>query len=429
MISIYFLIPMVILVIAFIIKMPISLGMILGTLAYFFAKGQNVGSTVHILINAMMNSYVLLSIPLFIFTANVMNNGAVTEKMYSFINGIFGRFRGGTAYVNVFGSLVFAGMTGSSVADASGLGKMEIEQMKKEGYDAGFSCALSATTAILGPTFPPSIILVIYSTLSGASVGNLFLGGMVPAVLLSLAFSAYITLTAKKYNYPYGIRQKGKEFIRSTIAAIPALLTPVILLGGIYTGIMTPTEAGATGALWALVVSFLIYRNLDLKALWNILKDTAKSTGTVGLIVLAAYGFSHIVAAEHVPEIIGNFIITTTDNKYLFLLIINIVLLILGCFFDSNTIQLVFLPTVIPAVQYLGIDMVHFGVITSLNIIIGQCTPPFGVLLFIVSGLTKTPLKDVINKAIPLVVVAIITLFILVFVPDLIMFLPNHFGR
>jgi tripartite ATP-independent transporter DctM subunit len=206
-------------------------------------------------------------------------------------------------------------------------------------------------------------------------------------------------------------------------------LTPVILLGGIYTGVMTPTEAGATGALWALIVSFLVYRNLTWKALWDILKNTAKATGTVGLIVMASYGFSHIVAAEKVPEIIGNFVVATTGNKYLFLLIITIVLLILGCFFDSNTIQLVFLPTVLPAAQALGVDMVHFGVITSMNIILGQCTPPFGVLLFIVSGISKTPLKAVINKAIPIVLVEMVVLFILVFVPDLVLFLPSHFGN
>ena len=429
MISIYFCIPIIILVIAFIIKMPISLGMILGTLAYFYAKGQNVGSTVHILVNAMLNSYVLLSIPLFIFTAEVMNNSTVTQKMYSFVNSIFGRFRGGTAHVNVVGSLIFAGMTGSSVADASGLGKIEYDQMTKEGYDRGFSCALSATSAILGPTFPPSIILVIYSTLSGTSVANLFLAGMVPAILLTLAFCLYIALTAKKNNYPYGMHLKGKEFIRSTIAAIPALLTPVILLGGIYSGIVTPTEAAALGALWALIVSLVIYRSLSFKSLWEILKNTAKSTGNVGLIVMAAFGFSHIVAAEHVSEIIGGFIIASTDNRWIFLFIISIALIILGCFFDTNTIQLVFLPTVIPTAQLLGVDMVHFGIITSLNMIIGQCTPPFGVLLFIMSGLTKTPLKDIIIKAIPLVGVALIVLFVLVFVPDIVMFLPNHFGR
>jgi tripartite ATP-independent transporter DctM subunit len=420
-------IPIVILAIAFILKMPIAYGMLIGTFVYFIAAGQSVGSVIHLLVNAMMNNYVLLSVPLFIFTANIMNSSAVTEKIYAFANGLFGRFRGGTAYVNVIGSLIFAGMTGSSVADATGIGAMEIAQMKREKYDEGFSCALTATTAVLGPTFPPSIILVIYSTLSGASVGKLFMAGIVPSFVLSLMMCIYIAIIAKKREFPYGQRQTGIEFFRSTVKAIPALLTPVILLGGIYTGVMTPTEAGAVAALYAIIISFLVYRSINGKALWDILKSTAKTTGSVGLIVMAAYGFSHIVAAEHIPEIIGNFVVQLTDNKYLFYLLINVVLLFLGSFFDSNTIQLVFLPTVLAAAFSLGIDPVHFGVITSMNILIGQCTPPFGVLLFITSGISGTPLKKIIKEALPLVAVEIIVLLILTYIPDLVMFLPNTF--
>ena len=426
--TIYFLIPLLFLAVAFILRMPIAYGMLLGGLMYFLATGQNIGSVVHLLVNTMMNNYVLMAVPLYIFTANIMNNGAVTEKIYDFISSIFSSVKGSTAYVNIFGSLVFAGMTGSSVADASGLGKIEIEQMNREGYDPGFSCALSATTAVLGPTFPPSIILVIYSTLSGTSVGKLFLGGMIPAIILSIALSVYVFYMAKKHDFPKGKKVSGKHFITAAVKAVPAILMPVILLGGIYSGIFTPTEAGAIGAFYALLICFLVYRSMTPKQLAGILKDTAKTTGNVGLIVMAAYVFSHIVAAEQVPSAIGELIIGMTDNKNVFLFLVLVVMLVLGCFFDSNTIQLVFLPTILPAAAMLGCDMVHFGIITSLVIIIGQCTPPFGVLLFITSGISGTPLKEVSKSALPMVLVEVAVLFLLAYVPALVMFLPNLFS-
>lgn len=425
MISPYILIPIAFLVVAFILRMPIAYGMIIGSIAYFFATGTNVGSIVHLLVNSMMNNYVLMAVPLYIFTANVMNSGAVTDRLYGFVNSLFSKVRGSSAHVNVVGSLLFAGMTGSSVADASGLGMIEIEHMTKKGYDRGFSCALSATSAVLGPTFPPSIIMVIYSTLSNASVGKLFMGGIVPAFLMAGCLCAYVAYMAKKKNFPRGEKLSGREFLITFIRAIPALLTPLVLLGGIYTGTFSPTEAGAVGALYALVVSFFIYRTMDLKTLWNILKDTARTTGNVGMIVMAAYAFSHIVAAEQLPSLIGNFIVGLTSNTNVFLMLTLVVILILGCFFDSNTIQLVFLPTIIPTAVLLGVDMVHFGVVTSIAIVLGQCTPPFGVLLFITSGLSGTPLKDVTREAIPMVFTLIVALVLITFIPELVMWLPN----
>lgn len=425
MTSPYILIPIGFLVVAFILRMPIAYGMIIGSIAYFMATGTNVGSIVHLLVNSMMNNYVLMAVPLYIFTANVMNSGAVTDRLYGFVNSVFSKVRGSSAQVNIYGSLLFAGMTGSSVADASGLGMIEVEHMTKEGYDRGFSCALSATSAVLGPTFPPSIIMVIYSTLSNASVGKLFMGGIVPAFLMSGCLSLYVAYMAKKHNFPRGEKLSGREFLLNTLRAIPALLTPVVLLGGIYSGTFSPTEAGAVGALYALVVSFFIYRSLNFKALWRILKDTARTTGNVGMIVMAAYAFSHIVAAEQLPSIIGNYIVGLTNSSNVFLLLTLVVILILGCVFDSNTIQLVFLPTIIPAAAILGVDLVHFGVITSVAIVLGQCTPPFGVLLFITSGLSGTPLKDVTREAIPMVVCLLVALLLITFIPELVMWLPN----
>jgi len=298
----YLAIPFVVLILAFVIRMPIGLGMLVGSIVYFLAKGMSISSLVNSVCYGMINAYILIAIPLFVFTANVMNSGQVTDKVYDFASSLIGRRRGATAYVNVIGSLIFAGMTGSALADASGLGVLEINQMEKDGYDAPFSCATTAASSVIGPIFPPSIPFVIYAMISGASVGKLFLGGMVPAVLLALIMCIYIYFISKKRNYPHGLVVTFKHFMLSTFKAIPALLTPVILMGGIYTGIMTPTEAAAVAAAYALVISFFVYRCLSSKALGKILLDTLRTTGTIFLVIAGAYAFSYIITAEQASK-------------------------------------------------------------------------------------------------------------------------------
>ncbi len=426
--TLYFLIPIVILAIAFIIKIPIAYGMLLGGFAYFLFTGENTGSLMHIIANGMMNNYVLLSVPLFIFTANVMNSGAVTDRIFKFANGLCGKFRGGTGYVNVLASLIFSGMTGSAVADASGLGLMEIEQMKKEGYDDGFSCAITAASAVIGPIFPPSIPFVVYAMLSGASIGAMFMAGIIPALFIAIALVIYIFYVANKRKYPRGMRTSLREFAMDSLRAIPALLTPAILLLGIYTGVMTPTEAGGVAALYSLIVSVLIYRTLSLKEFLSILKNTVRTTASVGIIVAAAYGFSYIVANEHVPDTIASIVLGITDNKYVFLFIINVVFFLLGMLLDTSVIQLVFIPIVLPMVNALGINLVHFGLVVSLNMMIGMLTPPFGMLLFITSGISKTPLKPIIKEAVPMICVELAVLAIITYIPETVLFLPRLLG-
>jgi tripartite ATP-independent transporter DctM subunit len=241
----YLIIPFFFLVFAFVIRMPIGLGMLAGSIAYFLAKGLSLGSLLNTVCYGLTNAYILIAIPLFIFTANVMNSSEVTDKIFDFARSIIGRRHGATGYVNIVASLIFAGMTGSAVADASGLGTLEISQMKKEGYDMPFSCAITASTAVIGPIFPPSIPFVIYAMISGASVGKLFMGGMIPAILLCIVTGVYVYFISKRRGYPVGSKVTFRHFLSSTFRAVPALMTPVILLTGIYTGIMTPTEAGS----------------------------------------------------------------------------------------------------------------------------------------------------------------------------------------
>jgi tripartite ATP-independent transporter DctM subunit len=421
----YLAIPFVVLILAFVIRMPIGFGMLIGSILYFLAKGMSLSPMVNAICYGLTNAYILIAIPLFVFTANVMNSGQVTDKIYDFASSLIGRRRGATAYVNVIGSLIFAGMTGSALADASGLGVMEINQMKKEGYDAPFSTATTAASAVIGPIFPPSIPFVIYAMISGASVGKLFLGGMIPALLLAFVMMVYIWFISKKRNYPYGLVVTFKHFVISTLKAIPALLTPVILLGGIYTGWMTPTEAAAVAAAWALVVAFLVYRSLNIKALGKILVDTLRTTGMIFLVIAAAYAFSYIITVEQASTYVVAAMSSVVHSRWVFLFAANILFLILGCLVDVNVSQLVFLPIIMPLVNFYGIDIVHFGVLICLNMMIGLLTPPFGMLLFVTAGIGKVSLKDLIRETAPYIVVEIIALFIITYIPQTVLFMTR----
>jgi tripartite ATP-independent transporter DctM subunit len=395
---------------------------------YFLVKGNDLTLVTNNIISTFYTNYVIIAVPLFIFTANVMNSGKVTDMIYDFAHSLCGRMRGALGHVNILGSLIFAGMTGSAIADAAGLGKIEIESMSKAGYEPEFACSLTVSSATLGPTFPPSIPLVIYSMLSGTSVGALFLGGMIPAIVLALALMVFVYFIAKKRNYPRGEKIILRQFIRSTVQSIPALLAPVILLTGIYTGIMTPTEAGAVAGFYALLISVFAYRALGPSELKKVIRDTIRDIGATSLPIGAAAIISYIVAREQITADVGKWVIGISESKYFFLFLTNVVILVLGMFIDTNTIQLVFVPILIPVAEALGIDLVHFGVVTTFNMMIGLCTPPFGMLLFITSTVSGTPLKGIIREIMPQLVVMIIVLFILTYLPWTVTFIPKLVG-
>ena len=418
---------LIVFVLIFVLRMPVPLGLMTACMFYFIAAGQPIKMVGQQTLKTFYTNYTIIAVPLFVFAANVMNSGKITEKIFDFALGLVGRFKGGLGHVNVLASLVFAGMTGSAIADASGLGKMEIEAMKNEGYDPEFACAITASSAVIGPIFPPSIPMVIYAMYSGVSVGALFLGGMVPAVLLGAALMIYIAVMAHKRNYPVSARMGLKRFMMATISAIPALLTPVILLAGIYTGIMTPTEAGAVAGFYALIVSILVYRNLGWGELKNILVETVKGVGTVSLMIGAAACINYIAAKEQISTLIATFITNTTSNPYMFLFIVNVAILVLGMFIDTSVIQSVFVPLMIPIATAMGIDLLHFGLVCVLNMMIGLCTPPFGMLLFITSGVSSTPLKGIIKEVILPMIVMLIVLAIVTYIPDIVLFLPRVF--
>jgi tripartite ATP-independent transporter DctM subunit len=415
-------------ILTFILRLPIALGMLMSSIFYcLLAPGPATGLQMAAsqFLSNLDVKFILIAVPLFVFAAKVMNSGAVTEKIFRFANSLVGRWRGGMGHVNVVASIIFSGMTGSAVADASGLGIMEIEAMREQGYDDSFSCAITAASATIGPIFPPSIPMIFYAMLSGASIGQLFIGGMIPGILIGLALMAYIAFIANKRDYPRGEKYTLRQFIKSTVIAFPALMTPVILLGGIYTGVVTPTEAGALAGIYALLISILVYRSLGLKQLLEVIVETAKTTGILTVIVGAAFSFSYIVAIEHIPSIFSGLLLGVTSNKYVLLLVINILFIILGMFIDTMAITLVFIPMVLPLVKLLGIDLVHFGVVIVLNMMIGLSTPPFGMLLFIVSGISGTPLKSIIKEIFPMLLVLIGVLFLITYVPWFVLYLPG----
>lgn len=411
----------------FICRFPVAYGMICTGIMYFLVTGGNLTNIATSVCNTYWTGYVIMAVPLFVFAANVMNTGKITEMIFRFTDGLVGRFRGGMAHVNILASLIFSGMTGSALADASGLGVMEIEEMRKQGYDDGFSCAVTAASATIGPVFPPSNPMLIYASLTSVSVGKLFMGGMVPGVLLALFLCVYVMIISQKRKYPYGAHYTLVTFLTYTLRAIPALLTPVILLGGIYTGVVTPTEAGALAGAYALVVSLLVYRMLNWETLKKIILDTVRTTGTVSLTIGCASVILYVATKERIPQMFGTLILNFTNNKYVFLLICNIMFLFLGMLFDSTTISLVFIPMLLPIVNSFGIDLVHFGVIFVVNMMIGMLTPPYGPLLFATSAVSGVNLKEIIKETWPMMCVMLALLLVLTYFPGIITYLPNYF--
>ena len=430
-------------ILMFIIRMPIPTGMIVACAMYFLVdglcKGYGFGDMVvgnagqlHLIaqktIEAIFTNGTIVAVPLFVFAANLMNSSTVTDYIFGFCDGLVGRFRGGMAHVNVLCSLVFSGMTGSAIADATGIGTMEIEVMKKQGYDDPFSCAITAASATIGPIFPPSIPMVVYAMLTGASVGALFMGGMVPGILLALFLCVYIVFIARKRNYPRSEPIALKAYLKFLLKAIWALLTPVILLGCIYSGITTPTEAGAIAGLYTILVSAIIYKTMGWKELKKVLFDTVKGTGGVTIMIGAASAISFIFAKEGLGVTIGNWLLTLCHSQWSFLILTNVVVLILGMFIDTSVIQLVMIPILWPVAQQLGINVVHFGLVFTFNTMLGLSTPPFGMLLFITSSTSGTPLKDVIKEIMPMIIVMLLELLLITFVPNVVLFLPKMFG-
>ena len=408
---------------------PIGLSMIGASIFYLFFVGQDIGIAAEQLLQGIYNSYTLLSVPLFIIAANFMSLGAMSDKLMAFCNVLVGRFRGGMGHVNVISSLIFAGMSGSAVADAVGIGKLTIEMMVKDGrYTPSYAAAITAATAVIGPIIPPSIPMVLFALVSDASIGYLFLAGVIPGILMALVMSIVNWRMAIKHNFPVEAPVPIRELPRITWESLPALMMPVVLLGGIYGGVMTPTEAAAVAASYALVISWVLYRSVTLRATYASLISSARNTASVGILIAGALVFNYVVTIENIPVDIKLWLDGFHLNMWQFLLMVNLLLLVLGCLLDASTVLLVIVPILIPTAQALGIDMVHFGVVVVVNLMIGLITPPYGLLLFIVANITRAPFSAIVKDTMPFIYALIASLAIITAFPDCILWLPRLMG-
>jgi C4-dicarboxylate transporter, DctM subunit len=409
--------------------LPIGHAMIAGSVLYLYVKGVDMGTAAEQLLNGMYTSYVLLAIPLFILAAEFMNSGSIMDRLLRFCNALVGRWRGGLAQVNVLQSIVFASMSGSALADAAGSGKIMQTLMTKDGkYPASFAAALSAASSVIGPIIPPSIPLVLYALVSDTSIGYLFLAGVVPGLLLGAVQMGLIAYVARRRNFPVEAPVPLRELPRVTWEALPALLMPVILLGCLYSGITTPTEAAAVAALYALLASALIYRSIGWGDVYLSLTKSARITISIGMLIAGALVFNYVITVENIPKTLAAMLKAYELSPLTFLLIANLVLLVLGCFLEGTTILLIIVPVLLPTAQALGVDPVHFGVVAVVNIMIGLITPPYGLLLFMMVKIAEVPLRDLVREVMPFLYVMIGALALITLVPDLVLFLPRLLG-
>ncbi|MGE5171252.1 MAG: TRAP transporter large permease [Rudaea sp.] len=409
--------------------LPIGLAMIGGSVLYLFLAGLDVGTAAEQVLNGMMGSFLLLAIPLFILAAEFMNAGSIMDRLVRFCNAIVGRFRGGLALVNVAQAIVFASMSGSALADAAGAGKLMQSLMTREGkYTRAFAAALSAVAAIIGPILPPSIPLVVYSIVSDASVGYLFLAGILPGLLIGAVQMGLIIAMAKRRNFPLEPHVRLRELPRITLDAFPALLMPIILFGCLYSGITTPTEAAALAAAYALLIAGALYRSLTFGDIYHSLLSSARTTVSIGMLIAGAMAFNYVITVENIPKVVSAILTATKLSAVGYLLLVNIILLVLGCFLEGTTIILVILPVLLPTAEALGIDRVHFGVMAVTNIMFGLVTPPYGLLLFMMTKIANVPLRDIVREVLPFLGVMLVALMLITYVPDFVLFVPRLFG-
>jgi tripartite ATP-independent transporter DctM subunit len=412
-----------------VVGLPLGYAMIGGSILWLFLSGLDMGTAAEQLLNGMMGSQLLLAIPLFILAAEFMNTGSIMDRLLHFCNALVGRFRGGLAQVNVVQSVIFASMSGSALADAAASGKLMQSLMTRDGkYPPAYAAALTCVSSVIGPIIPPSIPLVLYALVSDTSVGYLFLAGIIPGLLLGAVQSGLIAVTARRRKFPVEERVPLSALPRVTWEALPALLMPVILLGCLYSGVTTPTEAAAVAAAYALLISVVLYRSVRWKDVYRSLATSARVTVSIGMLIAGALVFNFVITSENIPKTISTMLKAYELSPLAFLLMVNVLLLVLGCFLEGTTIILVILPVLLPTAEALGVDLVHFGVMAVVNIMIGLVTPPYGLLLFLMTKIADVPLRDMVREALPFLLVMFIALAIITLVPDVTLFLPRLLG-
>ena len=426
--SVEFAAMLALLVAGALMRLPIGIALISASIAYLWMRGLPLVAVTNTVMQGFSSNFVFLAIPLFIFAAQVMNVGTITDRLLGFAVAVAGRTKGGLAQVNVITSLIFSGMSGSATADAAGVGTVLVKMMRKnDRYPAGFAGAVTAASSVIGPIFPPSIPMIYYAISADTSVGALFLGGIIPALFITVAMMIRNSVIARRRNFPIEPAQSsGEIFTQLRIATLP-LLTPFILLGGIYSGVMTPTEAAAVAAAYAIIVS-IFYRALGFKAFFQALEESARKSAVVVMIIAGAFMFSYVIAIERLPNTLVAWVSDWEISATAFLLLINLMILLLGMIMPAATILLVIIPVLVPATMAMGIDPVHFGVVIVINTMIGLITPPYGVLVFVTSAVNDIDAWSIIREIVPYIGVLLFCLLTLSLFPEIVLYLPKTFG-
>lgn len=418
----------VITVVTFLIRAPIGFGLLSAGIVYLLVSHSDLTLASSTITSQLDSLFVLIAVPLFIFAAEIMNESTITDRLFDFANTVVGRFYGAMAQVNVLAAVIFSGMSGSAIADVSGMGVMGVRAMERQGYPKPYACATVSAAATIGPIIPPSIPMVIYAAIAGTSVGALFVGGILPGIIIAVALMMLIRFTAKRRGYPRGGVMSVRAMLVGFVAAFPALLTPVVLIVGIYSGLFTPTEAAAVAALYALLVGALIYRALPWSVFKRVLIGTVLRTGQTGMMIASAFLVNYAVVSEGIANELTSVGQGLTNHPLLLFLLLNVIFLIAGMFLETVILQLIMVPLVLPLLREAGIDLVAFGVIITLNQMIGLITPPLGVSLFISGGLTDTPMAPIFKEILPYIAVLMGVVVLLTVFPQIVLVIPNALG-
>ena len=372
-----------------------------------------------------VDSFVFLAIPLFILAGRLMNEGGITDRIFEFARALVGHVRGGLGQANIVASMIFSGMSGSAVADAGGLGLIEIKAMNDQGYPKSFSGAVTVASSVIGPVIPPSIPMVLYGALAEVSVGRLFFGGIIPGFLVGISLMILVYIISRRENYPKDKPVTLKEFgIRMVRAFLPGL-TPVIILGGILGGVFTPTEAASAAVMYAFFLSFFVYRTVKIRDLPEILVETMITTAIVTFVISAASSFSYLLLLSNISQTIVTWLTAITTNKFLMLFVLNIILLFFGCIMEAGVALILLVPILVPVLNAVGIDLIHFGVLMTLNLMIGVATPPIGMGLFVVSHVADIKVEQLMRAILPFLVPPILVLLLVTYIPALVTWIPN----
>ena len=406
------------------IGVPIGISMIFVSMGYFYYTGMGINFAVQRMVDGL-NSFPILAIPLFILAAAILNSSRITHHLFGFARALVGHITGGLGHVNILASLFFSGMSGSAVADAGGLGKMEIEAMREAKYDDDFSGAITASSSMIGPLVPPSITMVLYGVITSTSIGQLFLGGIIPGFLCALSLMIMVYFVAKKRNYPVDKRQSFPEVWRSFLKSLPALLTPFVIIGGIFSGFFSPTEAAAITVLYALLIDTIFYRELTWRRLWDALYETTSTSAAIAVIIAGVSLMGYILAKEQAPQKIASLFLSMADGPIMFLIAVNLMIFVLGCFIESLAILLIIVPILAPIAVSFGIDPIHFGIIVVFNLMISILTPPMGMALFVVAQVGNIPYQRLARAILPYLLPPICVLILIIMFPPLTTALPR----